>query len=40
MRRHHNTKGYRQIKRGKTTSQLKSIARRLGIQFACTTSTL
>lgn len=32
-RRHHNNKGYRQIKRGKTTDQVMAIARRLGIPY-------
>lgn len=31
-RRHHNNKGYRQIKRGKTREQVKAIAKRLGIK--------
>jgi hypothetical protein len=30
-RRHHNNKGIRQIKRGKTYEQLRRIAKRLGI---------
>lgn len=30
-RRHHNNSGFRQIKRGKTRSQVAAIARRLGI---------
>lgn len=30
-RRHHNNKGYRQIKRGKTVEQVARIARKLGI---------
>ena len=29
-RRHHNTKGLRQIKRGKTQKQVAMMARRLG----------
>jgi len=29
FRRHHNNKGYRQIKRGKTATQLLSICRKL-----------
>jgi hypothetical protein len=33
-RRHHNNKGTRQIKRGKTTEQLKRIAKRLGVRFS------
>jgi hypothetical protein len=32
-RRHHNNKGYRQIKRGKTRLQVKRMARRLGIPY-------
>ena len=28
-RRHHNNKGYRQIKRGKTASQVEAMARRI-----------
>lgn len=32
-RRHHNNKGARQIKRGKTVEQVKRIARRLGVPF-------
>lgn len=32
-RRHHNNKGTRQVKRGKTASQVKRMARRLGIPF-------
>jgi hypothetical protein len=30
-RRHHNNKGTRQIKRGKTREQVKAIAKRLGV---------
>ena len=30
-RRHHNNKGYRQIKEGKTNRQLYSIAKKLGL---------
>lgn len=33
-RRHHNNKGTRQIKRGKTYDQVKRIARKLRIPFA------
>ena len=33
MKRHHNNKGYRQVKRGKTAKSLKAIARRLGLPF-------
>lgn len=33
LRKHHNNKGYCQIKRGKTTKQLKFIAKRLGLPF-------
>ncbi len=32
-RRHHNNKGYRQIKRGKTVEQVKGIAKKLGIPY-------
>lgn len=32
-RRHHNNKGYRQIKRGKTVDQVKRIAQKLGIPY-------
>lgn len=32
-RRHHNNKGYRQIKRGKTATQLKHMCRRLGLPY-------
>lgn len=32
-RRHHNNKGYRQIKRGKTFDQVRAMARRLGVPF-------
>lgn len=32
-RRHHNNKGLRQIKRGKTRKQVKQMARRLGIPY-------
>lgn len=31
--RHHNTKGYRQIARGKTRGQVRRIAERLGIRY-------
>lgn len=31
-RRHHNNKGERQIRRGKTTTQLRRIAKRLGLK--------
>jgi hypothetical protein len=33
-RRHHNTKGLRQIKRGNTRKQVERMARRLGIPYA------
>lgn len=33
MRRHHNNKGYRQVKRGKTRDQVKAIAKRLKIPY-------
>jgi hypothetical protein len=32
-RRHHNNRGYRQIKRGKTAYTLFKIARKLGIEY-------
>jgi len=32
-RRHHNTKGTRQIKRGKTHEQVKAMAKRLKREF-------
>lgn len=32
-RRHHNNKGLRQVKRGKTREQVKMIARKLGISM-------
>ena len=32
-RRHHNNKGSRQIKRGRTVDQVKRIARKLGVPF-------
>jgi hypothetical protein len=32
-RRHHNTKGIRQIRNGKTYEQVKAMARRLGLNF-------
>lgn len=33
-RRHHNNKGFRQIRRGKTKDQVRQIASRLGLKFA------
>lgn len=33
QRRHHNNKGYRQIKRGRTREQVREIARRLNIPY-------
>lgn len=33
QRRHHNNKGTRQIKRGKTTDQVRRIARKLRLPF-------
>lgn len=33
LRRHHNNKGYRQIKRGKTTDQVRRMARKLRLPF-------
>lgn len=32
-RRHHNNKGLRQIKRGKTAGQLRAMCKRLGLPF-------
>lgn len=32
-RRHHNNKGQRQVKTGRTVDQVKRMARRLGIPF-------
>jgi hypothetical protein len=32
-RRHHNNKGYRQIKRGKTKAFIKKLAKELGIPY-------
>jgi hypothetical protein len=32
-RRHHNNKGYRRIKRGKTRDQVEHMARRLGVPY-------
>jgi hypothetical protein len=32
-RRHHNNKGYRQIKRGKTKAFVKKLAKELGIPY-------
>ena len=31
--RHHNNKGARQVRRGKTYNQLKAMCRRLGLPF-------
>ena len=36
-RRHHNNKGHRQIKRGKTAEQVKRIARKLRVPFVTKT---
>lgn len=33
-RRHHNNKGLRQIKTGKTADHVRRMARRLGIRYA------
>lgn len=33
FRRHHNNKGLRQIKRGRTTRQVQCMAARLGIPY-------
>lgn len=33
-RRHHNNKGFRQIKRGKTFDQVKAMCRRLKLPFS------
>lgn len=35
VRRHHNNKGLRQIKAGKTASDVKRMAKRLGVPFRC-----
>lgn len=35
-RRHHNNKGERQIRRGKTQVQVEAMAKRLGIPFKIT----
>lgn len=32
-RRHHNTKGVRQIRRGKTRAQVEHIAKRIGVPY-------
>jgi len=32
-RRHHNNKGTRQIKLGKTTEQVKAMCKRLGLKY-------
>lgn len=32
-RRHHNTKGFRQIQRGNTMKQVRRIAKKLGIKY-------
>jgi hypothetical protein len=32
-RRHHNNKGERQVRRGKTVDQVKAMARRLGLKY-------
>lgn len=37
-RRHHNNKGLRQVKRGKTRQQVKAIARRIGVPYRATES--
>jgi hypothetical protein len=33
FRRHHNNKGYRQIRRSKTREQIRAIARRLKLPY-------
>jgi len=33
-RRHHNNKGERQVRRGRTYNQVKAMCRRLGLPFA------
>ncbi len=33
-RRHHNTKGYRQIRQGRTRDQVREIAKRIGVPYA------
>lgn len=32
-RRHHNNKGYRKVKRGKTRDEIKRLAKQLGIPY-------
>lgn len=32
-RRHHNNKGTRQIRRGKTKEQVKAMAKRMGVKY-------
>lgn len=39
LRKHHNNKGFRQIKNGATQRQAKRIARRLGIAYGRTKSS-
>ena len=36
IRRHHNNKGHRQIKEGKTRLQVAGIAKKLGIKYIAT----
>jgi hypothetical protein len=33
FRRHHNNKGARQVRRGRTTTQVKRIAAKLGLRY-------
>jgi hypothetical protein len=33
FRRHHNNKGFRHVRRGKTKSDVARIARKLGLKF-------
>lgn len=33
MRKHHNNKGYIHIKRGKTVTDIKIIAKKLGLKY-------
>jgi hypothetical protein len=33
VRRHHNTKGLRQVQRGRPYEQMRALAKRLGVPF-------
>lgn len=33
FRKHHNNKGYRQIKNGKPAKQMKALAKKMGIKY-------